>query len=275
MSNSPLETDENLCATENCTNTRFETQVYCQEHIQQISSVIDNIMVDDLMKEQGGGETTEDDDEKADNFVLKSIKEVDEKSDDVGENKDGEEQLQQEPGEEQEEDILIKEGDTNKGEEKDVEAGKGAEKPCSLVKQVKEKKGRKTKPIGKEYTAEGKGKIKKVDTGKQILGDDIESGLLKDPKTSPYYEGLEESHRQVVGTFFTIADKCLRVTFCGYNIPHHIDAKVNKRVQTTGLSPAWLLLGLAKNCGVRMLPGSNSTGMISGIRGMMMPRPGF
>ncbi|KAF9588207.1 hypothetical protein IFM89_008277 [Coptis chinensis] len=44
---------------------------------------------------------------------------------------------------------------------------------------------------------------------------------------------------------------------------------------TSSLDSVWLLLGLAKNCGFRMLPGANSMGMMSGIRGMVMPRPGF
>ncbi|KAF9604216.1 hypothetical protein IFM89_004922 [Coptis chinensis] len=91
----------------------------------------------------------------------------------------------------------------DKVEGKDVE---GAEKPCSLVKRVKENKERKSKMIGEDFTGDGRKKRKKGDTGKQTLVDDSNVSPLFDPKTCRYYVGLEETHREVIDTFFKITD---------------------------------------------------------------------
>ncbi|KAF9616777.1 hypothetical protein IFM89_032330 [Coptis chinensis] len=67
--------------------------------------------------------------------------------------------------------------------------------------------------------------------------------------------------RATLSAAFSLADE-------DHTLPNSVRFTLNQ-------DPAWLLLGLAKNRGIRMLPGANSTGMISGIRGMMMPRPDF
>ncbi|KAF9620746.1 hypothetical protein IFM89_014350 [Coptis chinensis] len=96
---------------------------------------------------------------------------------------------------------------SDKDEEKDVE---GAKKPCSLVKRVKQNKERKSKVIGEDFTGDGRKKKKKGDTGKQTLVDDSTVRSLFDLKTCRYYVGLEETHREVIDTFFKIADSRLR-----------------------------------------------------------------
>ncbi|KAF9605436.1 hypothetical protein IFM89_017455, partial [Coptis chinensis] len=88
-------------------------------------------------------------------------------------------------------------------------------KMTSKTRKVKNNRYRKTKQMDPNFTKEKKTKpLKKVinlDTGREIIDKgkqvrDIDSGPLLDPKTNPYYHGLEESHRQIIDTFFKMAD---------------------------------------------------------------------
>ncbi|KAF9612470.1 hypothetical protein IFM89_000218 [Coptis chinensis] len=64
----------------------------------------------------------------------------------------------------------------------------------------------------------------------------MEQGSINDVKSATI-SLADEDHTLANSVHFTL-NQDLRVTFCGYNIPHPIDAKVNKRVQTTGLRDA-------------------------------------
>ncbi|KAF9591466.1 hypothetical protein IFM89_004164 [Coptis chinensis] len=61
----------------------------------------------------------------------------------------------------------------------------------------------------------------------------MEHGSINDVK-SAMFSLVDEDHTLPNSICFTL-NQDPRVTFCGYNIPHPTDAKVNIRVQTTGM----------------------------------------
>ncbi|KAG5253772.1 DNA-directed RNA polymerase I(A) and III(C) family protein [Salix suchowensis] len=64
----------------------------------------------------------------------------------------------------------------------------------------------------------------------------MEHGSVRDPSSATFCF-VDEDHTLANSVRFAL-NQDPRVSFCGYSIPHPSDAKVNIRVQTTGVEDA-------------------------------------